>query len=104
MTDWRDDFVGRAVPVDPYPKYEQRADARRAEEQRARHLRELDELQEATRDVQRATLEVHAVVKELAAETSRAQRLAVWVGVGTAILGAVIGGFAGAVAAKLVGS
>ena len=37
------------------------------------------------------------------AETRATQRLAVWVGVGTALISAVIGGFAGAFAAQTIG-
>lgn len=37
-------------------------------------------------------------------ETAAAQRLAIWVGVATAIVGALLGGIAGAFAAKMIGS
>jgi excisionase family DNA binding protein len=47
--------------------------------------------------------EVHQEGERLATETARVQRLAVRVGVVTATLGAVLGGFAGAVAARVVG-
>jgi excisionase family DNA binding protein len=47
--------------------------------------------------------ELHQKGERLAAETARVQRLAVRVGVVTATLGAVFGGFAGAVAARVVG-
>lgn len=103
MNDWHD-YRRSARPLDPYPQSAQREDARRAAQQRERHLEELDELQQATRDVQQATLDVHAVVEQLAHETAKAQKLAIWIGVGTAVLGAVIGGFAGAVAARFIGS
>lgn len=58
---------------------------------------------ESTASVHSATVLVHEEIQRLAQETARAQRLAVWVGVCTAILGAIVGGFAGAVAAKLLG-
>lgn len=61
------------------------------------------EVQYAVDDVQHATVNVHAELERMAAETARAQRLAIWVGVGTALLGAVVGGFAGAFAAQLIG-
>ncbi|MFC7495569.1 MULTISPECIES: hypothetical protein [unclassified Nocardioides] len=51
-----------------------------------------------------ATETVQAEVGRLALETAAAQRLAVWVGVGTAVLGALLGAFAGAFAARMVGS
>jgi excisionase family DNA binding protein len=47
--------------------------------------------------------ELHQEGERLATETARVQRLAVRVGVVTATLGAVFGGFAGAVAARVVG-
>lgn len=53
--------------------------------------------------VRQATDMVQGALLDMAAETARAQRLAVWVGVGTAVVGAILGGFAGAVAARLVG-
>lgn len=56
------------------------------------------------RAVEAATLQVHSEIERLAVETAKAQRLAVWVGVGTAVLGSVLGGFAGAVAARIIGS
>jgi len=56
----------------------------------------VESVREATDMVQRA-------VAGMAAETARAQRLAVWVGVGTAVVGAILGGFAGAVAARIIG-
>lgn len=62
------------------------------------------DVHEAVRTVRDATLEVHNEIERLAHETARAQRLAVRVGVGTAVLGAILGGFAGAVAARLVGA
>jgi excisionase family DNA binding protein len=49
------------------------------------------------------TAEVKKQGEGLATETARAQRLAVRVGVATATLGAVLGGFAGAVAARVAG-
>lgn len=60
------------------------------------------EVQYAVDDVQQATVNVHAELERMAAETAKAQRLAIWVGVGTALLGAVVGGFAGAFAAQLI--
>lgn len=36
-------------------------------------------------------------------ETAAAQRLALWVGVGTAVVGAILGGLAGAFAAQALG-
>lgn len=66
---------------------------------------------EGTRDLETATLavrestgKVHESVQELATATARAQKLAVWIGVGTAVLGAILGAFAGAWAARLVGA
>ena len=47
--------------------------------------------------------ELHHESELLATEPARVQRLAVRVGVVTAALGAVLGGFAGAVAARVVG-
>ena len=77
-----------------------REDARQA----AREERTLLEAQAETLEgIQAATLQVHAEVERLVDETGRAQRLALWVGVGTAMGGAIIGGFAGAVAARVVG-
>jgi hypothetical protein len=58
----------------------------------------------ATVGVQAATVEVQVEVKRLAEETARAQRLAIWIGVGTAALGAVLGGFAGAFAVRILGN
>lgn len=81
--------------------------ARTADENARRRHREevkgLEAIADATLQVQDATLQVHAEVQRLAAETARAQRLAVWVGVGTAVLGSILGGFAGAVAAQIIG-
>lgn len=62
----------------------------------------LEQVHESVVSVREATATVQQAVLNMAAETSRAQRLAVWVGVGATLLGAVIGGFAGAFAARLV--
>lgn len=77
--------------------HQQRMDAGAAEQ---RHKAELEHLQA----VQQATLDVRAAVKALADETTRAQRFALRVGVGTTLVGSVVGGFAGAIAARIVGS
>ncbi|WP_148232413.1 hypothetical protein [Janibacter sp. HTCC2649] len=61
------------------------------------------EVEGAVGDVERATGNVRAELEGMAVETAKAQRLAVWVGVGTAVVGAIVGGFAGAFAAKLLG-
>jgi hypothetical protein len=60
--------------------------------------------EESLSAIEAATLKVHEEVERLAIETARAQRLAVRVGVATATLGAILGGFAGAIAARIVGS
>lgn len=71
-----------------------------AKDEAERHAAEVEHLQA----VRQATGDVRAAVQGLADETSRAQRLALWVAIGTILVGAVVGGFAGAVAARLIGS
>lgn len=62
------------------------------------------EVQQATVEVQQATKSVQVEVQRMATETGRIQRLAIWVGVAAVILGALLGGIAGAFAAKVIGS
>lgn len=69
-----------------------------------RQLDQAKDLNVAVADLHQATGEVRDGVTALATETSRAQRLAIWVAIGTALGGAVIGGIAGAVAAQIIGS
>lgn len=78
---------------------------RQAEAARAatRQVGQLDELKSTTREVHEATVAVQEAVIQMATETTRTQKLALWVGVGTALLGAVVGGFAGAIAAQIIG-
>ncbi|GAW50911.1 putative methyl-accepting chemotaxis protein [Nocardioides sp. PD653] len=64
----------------------------------------LEGIQDATVKVQQATRDVHAEVQRLVDETGRAQHLAVWVAIGTGLGGAILGGFAGAIAARFVGA
>lgn len=58
----------------------------------------------ATEKVAEATAKVDASLATMAEETSRAQRLAIRVGVATGFGGALFGGIAGAVAARLIGA
>lgn len=60
-------------------------------------------LREHVAAVTAATTEVQATIQAMSDQTSRAQRLALWVGVAGALLGAILGGFAGAVAARIIG-
>jgi N-acetylmuramic acid 6-phosphate (MurNAc-6-P) etherase len=84
--------------------YEQMREQQHAAERASRQAaREHDEQIAGITALEQATRDVHSVVEQLAAETSRAQRLAVWVGVGTSVIGAILGGFAGAIAARIVG-
>lgn len=67
-------------------------------------LRDTLHLEDAVSATTEATRTVHAEVARLATETARAQRLAILVGIGTTVLGALVGGFAGAFAARVIGS
>lgn len=92
------DEFPRTWPVDD-SKFLQR----RATEAAAKQTEQLDDLKAMTREVHTATVAVQNAVVQMADETTRVQKLALWVAVGTALLGAVVGGFAGAIAAQIVG-
>lgn len=67
-------------------------------------LRATSDVRAAVTAVESATAMVNDQVEAMARETTRAQRLAIWVGVVVAISSALLGGFAGAYAAKIVGN
>lgn len=78
-----------------------------AKTQHARSLRQADatrRLSSGLSQVEAATVAVQDSLAQMGVETSRLQRLAIKVGVATAILGAILGGFAGAFAARIIGS
>ena len=64
----------------------------------------LSEVEIATNGVALATSEVRQTIDRMAEETSRTQRVAIWVAVVMTIVGSVVGGFAGAIAAQLIGN
>jgi hypothetical protein len=51
-----------------------------------------------------AVQSVERAIREMDRSTTRLQKLAIYVAIGTALAGAVIGGFAGAWAARVIGS
>lgn len=71
-----------------------------------RNTKEMGEVVEKMRDSSDQSLKVLAAMREEAEaarrETAAAQNLALWVGVVTAVLGAILGGVAGAFAAQAI--
>lgn len=77
-------------------------------EQTAENTKRMGDVVEQMHEAGEQSLAMLAAMREDAEaarrETSAAQRLAIWVGIGTALIGAVLGGIAGAFAGKIIGS
>jgi hypothetical protein len=67
-------------------------------------VKRLGDVDEGVDQVHAATTNVDRTLAQMATETDRIQRLAIKVRIATGLLGAVLGGFAGAFAAKIIGS
>ena len=99
-------------------RIDQRLANERAEMHRRQQLSELEEIKDATLESQAATLEVQAAtlqvqqataqvaaaVVAMDAGTTRLQRWAIGLGLAGTLVGSVVGGFAGAIAARIVGT